>query len=73
MASRSDTEQTGQEHRPDARFPHGVAALQSQARNDKAWPLHIHIVTLFVLLVIAVGGVITWYNHVEDRKLIVSA
>ena len=61
MASSSDT------------VPRGVAAPPSRTRNGRAWPLHIHIVTLFVLLVVAVGGVITWYNHVEDRKLIVSA
>ena len=46
---------------------------RGSARSGKAWPLHVHIVTLFVLLVVAVGGVITWYNHMEDRKLIVSA
>ncbi|HET7098585.1 MAG TPA: HD domain-containing phosphohydrolase [Casimicrobiaceae bacterium] len=36
-------------------------------------PLHIHIVMLFLLLIIGVGGVIAWHNYVEDRKLVVSA
>jgi hypothetical protein len=61
MASRFDT------------IRRGIAAQPAPTRSGRAYPLHIHIVTLFVLLVVAVGGVITWYNHVEDRKLIVSA
>ena len=52
---------------------HRSAARPSPNRSGKGVPLHVHIVTLFILLIVAVGGVITWHNHVEDRKLIVSA
>src|SRR5262249_13072593 len=53
---------------------HGAATVPSSpGRSRRGVPLHIHIVTLFVLLIIGVGGVIAWHNYVEDRKLIVSA
>jgi HD-GYP domain-containing protein (c-di-GMP phosphodiesterase class II) len=52
----------------------GTAAPRaSLGRDRRGVPLHIHIVTLFLLLIISVGGVIAWHNYVEDRKLVVSA
>jgi HD-GYP domain-containing protein (c-di-GMP phosphodiesterase class II) len=50
-----------------------ASARPSPGRRGRGVPLHIHIVTLFLLLIVGVGGVIAWHNYVEDRKLVVSA
>ena len=36
-------------------------------------PFHVHIATLFSLLIIGAGGVIAWHNHTQNRELIISA
>ena len=36
-------------------------------------PFHVHIATLFSLLIIGAGGAIGWHNHIQNRELIISA
>ena len=50
-----------------------AAAWPSFFGRRTGLPLHIHIVTLFSLLVIGAGGVIAWHNYSQNRELILSA
>ena len=50
-----------------------VAARPSDGGRRRRPPLHVHIATLFSLLIIAVGGVIGWHNYIQNRELIISA
>ena len=55
----------------DPARPGAVAARPSP--GARRVPLHLCVAVAFMLLIIAVGGVIAWRNHAEDRKLIASA
>ena len=50
-----------------------AAAWSSFFGRRTGLPLHIHIVTLFSLLVVGAGGVIAWHNYSQNRELILSA
>ena len=50
-----------------------VAARSSLGGGRMRPPLHVHIATLFSLLIIGVGGVIGWHNYIQNRDLIISA
>ena len=51
----------------------GAAAVRPLLGSRTRLPLHIHIVTLFCLLVIGAGGVIAWHNYTQNRELVLSA
>lgn len=51
----------------------GAVAERSPGDRRKRPPLHVHIATLFSLLIIAVSGVIGWHNYIQNRELIISA
>jgi HD-GYP domain-containing protein (c-di-GMP phosphodiesterase class II) len=54
--------------------PNGaVAARPSLGGRRRRPPLHVHIATLFSVLIIGVGGVIGWHNYIQNRALIISA
>ena len=58
---------------PGSRSNGTVAARQSLDGRRRRPPLHVHIATLFSLLIIGVGGVIGWHNYIQNRELIISA
>ena len=41
--------------------------------HNKRYPLHIHIASLFIGLIIAVGAVLVWFNHQSNTAVILSA
>jgi len=41
--------------------------------RQRRLPFHVHIATLFSLLIIGAGGAIGWHNHIQNRELIISA
>jgi HD-GYP domain-containing protein (c-di-GMP phosphodiesterase class II) len=49
------------------------AARPSLGGRRRRPPLHVHIATLFSVLIIGVGGLIGWHNYVQNRELIISA
>jgi len=40
---------------------------------QRLWPLHLHIATIFTLLVVAAGGAIGWHDYAQTRALVLSA
>ena len=42
--------------------------FMSNPENKKRFPLHIHIATLFSILVLAIGGILAWvsYRQISD-------
>ena len=50
-----------------------TSPLSRPATAQRRYPLHFHIATLTIALVIAVGGVIGWYNYSQHARLILAA
>src|SRR5262245_56432106 len=44
-----------------------------QSTVARRYPLHVHIATLTIGLVVAAGGVIGWYNYSQQARLTLAA
>jgi HD-GYP domain-containing protein (c-di-GMP phosphodiesterase class II) len=43
------------------------------APAPRRYPLHVHIATLAIALIVVAGGVIGWFNYVQHARLVVAA
>jgi HD-GYP domain-containing protein (c-di-GMP phosphodiesterase class II) len=47
--------------------------MNSRTTRRRPYPLHVHIATLFILLIVVMGLVLGWFNFRKNTELILSA